>query len=191
MADRVREEDDAINEENAILEERIHHLREDLNRAEAAVNAARVKQDQTEQDCDFRLNIAEEGKSTLEHELDNARDELRAFALELQSCEDKVYGFSFSSPHSPRREIHPRMRNRRVFNETSTRPHVLHQTYLPAHLAPRVSLFVVVRAIPAGMLQFGQKDAEMGNVRGEMARLEEENSRVSQKAKEWHDEVRL
>lgn len=41
------------------------------------------------------------------------------------------------------------------------------------------------------MLQFGQKDAEMANVRGEMARLEEENSRVSQKAKEWHDEVRL
>ena len=59
MADRVREEDDAINEENALLEERIHHLREDLNRAEAAINAARVKQDQTEQNCDFRLNIAE------------------------------------------------------------------------------------------------------------------------------------
>lgn len=125
MADRVREEDDAINEENALLEERIHHLREDLNRAEAAINAARVKQDQTEQNCDFRLNIAEEGKSTLEHELDNARDELRAFALELQSYEDT----------------------------------------------------------------FGQKDAEMANVRGEMARLEEENSRVSQKAKEWHDEA--
>ena len=104
MADRVREEDDAIQEENAILEERIHHLREDLNRAEAAVNAARVKQDQTEQDCDFRLNIAEEGKSTLEHELDNAKDELRAFALELHSCEDKVCDFLRSDPLPPPRK---------------------------------------------------------------------------------------
>ena len=93
-------------------------------------------------------------------------------------------------PPPPRKEIHPpRMRNRGVFNETPRRAPLC--CIILTCLLTRVSLCVVVRAVPAGMLQFGQKDAEMANVRGEMARLEEENSRVSQKAKEWHDEVRL
>lgn len=124
MADRVREEDDVLHRENAVLEERVQNLREDINQAEAEVNKARLQQQQTDQDCQFRLNVIEEAKAALEHELDQAKDELQSFALELQSCEDR----------------------------------------------------------------FGQKDEGMTQLKDEMARLEEENSRVAQKAKEWHDE---
>lgn len=66
MADRVREEDDALHQENALLAQRVQNLREDIDRTEAELNRSRLQQQQTDQDCQFRLNVIEEAKTALE-----------------------------------------------------------------------------------------------------------------------------
>lgn len=124
MASLVREEDDVLRQENALLQERVSALRGDINRSEAAVDTARIQCEQLETDCEFRLNIAEENKIALEQEIENSKDELRSFALELQACEQKIES----------------------------------------------------------------KNEDVTKLQASMARLEEENSRMMQKAKDWHDE---
>jgi hypothetical protein len=48
----------------------------DTHATEAAITAARLKQEQTESDCEFRLTIASQGKQAVETELGSVRGQM-------------------------------------------------------------------------------------------------------------------
>ena len=60
-----RDKDDLVTTNRAITS--------DIQRGEEAITAARLKQEHTETDCDFRLNIANQSKAAVETELGSVR----------------------------------------------------------------------------------------------------------------------
>lgn len=56
----------------------------DLQRGEEAITAARLKQEHTESDCEFRLNIATQSKAAVETELGSVRDQMQDMIRTVQ-----------------------------------------------------------------------------------------------------------
>eukprot|EP00041_Stephanoeca_diplocostata_P028400 m.804157 g.804157 ORF g.804157 m.804157 type:complete len:311 (-) comp23368_c0_seq14:1348-2280(-) len=74
--------------ELALLEDRCDELRNHVARCEAALDEAKQARARVEEDCEFRLTIAEESKQTLSAELQQAYEEADALRAEKDRAGD-------------------------------------------------------------------------------------------------------